>query len=426
MRNFKLLISLIFVFLFFLFGSAFARTQISFWYSVPEEYNVQFEKLIDKFNEEHQYYHVAPKNFKSPEDLKKALDEGKSPDVAIIDACWQSEFANSGRIIPVEDLMNEVGTTLKVVLRTDTFKTLWDSCLSSDGKLWSLPYYVLNQALIYDSKLLNEKKIKQPPKSWSEIIKISKTLTSSEDEQWGFLLPLHNATSKELASCFQAFLWQAGGTLYDGDGRISINDDKAVKALGFLKDLVKKYKVAPLDGQNVEKAAMRVGTIEDFLKLKAKGYDVKVAPLPKYKKDANVMQLSSLAVFKTEREVEPAKCWYFIYWLSEFPQASALALNTPYIPANKQVTLSPEYFNYLEKYPEIRVYLVQLKNSKIRHNLPGYDKILAEIGSRIKKVIVEDTAVEDELNQLTVDINSKIDLKSFDNKSFIVNKKASL
>lgn len=405
MKKIKVLLSFSLIFLFFLTGIVFAKTTINFWYSIPEEYNVHMKKLVENFNEEHQYYHVIVKNFKGPKELKDALDGGNLPDVAIIDACWQNELAMSEKIIPVEDLMNNAGSTLKVVLKMDTFPTLWESCIYN-GSLWSLPYYALNQALIYDSVLLREKKIKFPPKSWSDIVKHGKALTSSEDGQWGFFVPL-NSSSEEVAHYFQSFLWQAGGEICDSQGKLSINSPTAVKTLNFLRDLVKKHKISPENFyENPQKVAMRLGTSEDFLKLKKRGCDVKVAPLPKNKESVNFMQLSSLVVFKGSKKVEPSKCWYFIYWLSEFPQASFWSLNTPYLPANRQVTLSPEYFEYLENNPEIRVYLAQLKNSRISHNIPGYDEVLVKIGDKVKIVLVEDIGIEEALKQITLEVNS--------------------
>ena len=110
-----------------------------------------------------------------------------------------------------------------------------------NGKLVALPIFTDAPALYYRKDLL-EKYGKQPPKTWDELAATAKEIQDKEREAgakdlWGFVW---QGNAYEGLTC-DALEWVksfGGGQIVEPDGKISINNEKAAKALETAKSWV--------------------------------------------------------------------------------------------------------------------------------------------------------------------------------------------
>jgi multiple sugar transport system substrate-binding protein len=387
-----------------------ADNRFNFWYCQPVEYNGLMSELIAEFNKSNPHCTIVARNFRTPNELYVTLKEGKeTPDLAIIDASWQEELVSRGSIVPVEDQMLKIAQSIKVVAKMDTFKPLWKSCVA-DEKLWTMPYYGVNHALMYNPEHFKNKVITKPPVTWGEIVDLGKKLTDPATGVWGFYIPF-SMSSKDLAYLYQIFLWQAGGIMENPqDLKVAYNSEFGQKALQFWVDAIHKHKIAPSRSvTDMSKVGMMVGTTKDILDASKKGVSFKVVAWPIKNKDVGDIEVSSIAIFKNSPQ-RLEKMWHFTYWLTEFPQGIRWSLATHYLPANKQVTLSPGYFEYKQKNPGIVTFLALLEKGCAKPGMKDwdYESIMADLGEKIAEALTGRLTVQDALDKAALRANSLI------------------
>ncbi|CAM5536909.1 putative ABC transporter-binding protein [Mycolicibacterium aubagnense] len=154
-------------------------------------------------------------------------------DVLFIDVIWigmlQRNMLDLKPLVPAEEVAQHFQSTI-------------DAATTQDGRLVALPWY-MDTGLMYYRKDLLEKYGKQPPKTWDELTETAKLIQEKEraagnPDLWGFTW---QGKSYEGLTC-DAIEWVAssgGGTIIEPDGKVSINNPAAAKALTRAKDWVK-------------------------------------------------------------------------------------------------------------------------------------------------------------------------------------------
>ena len=112
------------------------------------------------------------------------------------------------------------------------------------GIIYGIPEQVYVMMLVYRKDLFEQANLNpdHPPQTWEELGQYAQILTNHDKYQYGLAL-----LGMDWADWhWENFVWQAGGEvtelMSDGTCRIRFNEDPAVKALQFYKDLRWKYK----------------------------------------------------------------------------------------------------------------------------------------------------------------------------------------
>jgi len=357
-----------------------------------------FESLIQRYNEKHPHAQVAGRNFPSMDHLHAAILGAEVPHLALIDASWQAELIAQRRILPVEDTLNKIGVMARIILKADTFPIMWDAVLVGE-RVWTLPAFATSHALIYDVDRLREAGIKVPPKNWYEIILAARRMTRPSEHKWGFLLPTGHMSARDVGRLFLIYRIQAGALPGAGLGG-PLDGPESEQVLQHWMDLVYKHKVAPPSGQEeVANAAMYVGTLHDLLSGQAQGRRVQAVPLPSQKAQASSLTVYSMALFSSapgpvDRRFEAA------LWLTEFQQMLEFTLTAHYLPANKQITLSPGYFQYLQQHAGIRSFLAQLKNCRQDVQSAQSARLMDLVGESLKRAVETHMSPQEALSSM--------------------------
>lgn len=167
--------------------------------------------------------------------ILSAVGRGDAPDLALIDWAWVAEFAN-----------------LHFLKRLDRLDQQWAEAFRADlfpafvNKNTPSLYGVqpeANVSVIWYRKDWFERETQAPPKTWDELVEVAQHFKRFKR----FPLAFVAGRSAGETTTYQLlpFLWSTGGSLFS-QGKVAL-DERAVRTVSFLADLVYKYKVASPD-----------------------------------------------------------------------------------------------------------------------------------------------------------------------------------
>lgn len=165
-----------------------------------------------------------------------AYSAGNAPDVIRVDPTQLLLLERANSLAPLDPYLKSWSQSTK----NDFFH--WNGTVI-DGKKYAMPVDENVFTLVYRKDLFAEKHL-APPKSWDDFVNDAKALTTND--RWGFAFPAARSGSY-FHVIFAPFVWGSGGQLLDSNGQAAFNSPADARALGFLYDLVHKYKVAPPD-----------------------------------------------------------------------------------------------------------------------------------------------------------------------------------
>jgi N,N'-diacetylchitobiose transport system substrate-binding protein len=305
-----------------------------------------------------------------------ALASNNPPDVLEIGNTLVSKFADSGGLKDLTDKKSDLGGDSWLQGLTDA-GTL-------DGKLYGVPYYAGDRAVIYRKDMFAKAGVTTPPTDRASFVaaaeKLQKTYGSDPKfsalyypgQYWYAALP---------------FIWDDGGDVAVKDGdtwKGALDSPQAQAGLSWLKDVVTKYSKAPVNGNENDndpavplgegKAAMiidagwKVGTVtKDHPNLKS---SVGVFPIPGKTADKTAPVFlggSNLAV--SEGSDAPELAYEWLKLLAGQKAQTQLATEGGVIPN------STNLLDLHAKDPVLSVFDAAAKNSKFTPSTPKWANV---------------------------------------------------
>lgn len=163
-----------------------------------------------------------------------AVESGKVPDFSYNSPPQIMPLAEQGHILAVDDVVEGLGGK-------DKFESAIYDQFVLDDKTYAVPNCDNNLVLCYRKDLLKKAGYNEPPKTWDELVEISKACT--KDGVYG--LGLYLGKTYDTRQVFAGMMWAAGGSMLDKDGKVTINSPENLTALKFYTDLYLKHKVVP-------------------------------------------------------------------------------------------------------------------------------------------------------------------------------------
>lgn len=184
--------------------------------------------------------------------LKVAMSSGDLPDVIGVDSPNVSAYANSGAIVPLDDVWDAADRADLI----DAVKQGW----TYKGKVWGAQHEETNCVLYYNKDMLAKAGLKPAEKledawTWEQVVAAAKKLTQKDangkTKVYG-ILPLMagpNIAHEGQNYVSNTWTWQAGAEIMDPAGTTVngyFNSDKNLKALQLFHQLFVVDKSAPL------------------------------------------------------------------------------------------------------------------------------------------------------------------------------------
>jgi multiple sugar transport system substrate-binding protein len=194
--------------------------------------------------------------------IRAARTKSDSPDVIRVSNFQQPEFAATGGILPIDDLVARDKIDVN-----DWLIPLEQSKVN--GKLWGLQQDYRVPILVYRKSRFAEAQVTTPPRTYDEIGALGAKLT--KDNNIAYAVPIGATGGIGGAQAFVEFIASsivAGNTdaFFAPDGRnIGFSDERMLVAATTTRDLFNKYKAStPVTlqfGYNELQDALRAGTV---------------------------------------------------------------------------------------------------------------------------------------------------------------------
>lgn len=162
---------------------------------------------------------------------------GKAPlDVMWVSDTWLPEWADAGWLAPI----NDYPELMKYNADADDFST---KSMQYQGKQYGLTYYTDYMAFFYDEEKLKKAGIKEPPRTWDELVQQSLKIKSAGISEYPMMLSM--ARESWLIEFMTAMVYSHGGRFADDNGVPLMSDPKrgAQQALQWIVDAVNKHKI---------------------------------------------------------------------------------------------------------------------------------------------------------------------------------------
>lgn len=162
---------------------------------------------------------------------------GKAPlDVMWVSDSWLPEWADAGWLAPIDGYPE----LMKYNADADDFAT---QSMRYKGKQYGLTYYSDYMAFFYDAEKLKKAGIKEPPKTWDEVVQQSLQIKKAGLSEYPMMLSM--ARESWLIEFMTALVYSNGGRFADDNYNPLMADPQkgAHKALQWIVDAVNKHKI---------------------------------------------------------------------------------------------------------------------------------------------------------------------------------------
>lgn len=313
--------------------------------------------------------------------LLVALRAGQpDPDVFLMDVAWIAQFAASGWLAPV-DSAAEPGAR---------FAGDADSAGFREGRRMALPVYVDGGLLYYRTDLVEKYGYGGPPETWDQLVEMSRRAQRDSERSlpyfYGYVW--QGAQYEGLVCNFLEVAASAGGGFRIEDGRVTVNLEPNVKALRFMRDLIRKHGVSPrstFTEMREEEARQHFQRGDAFFERnwpyawalhQAEGSPVKgkvgIAPLPHFPGQRSASTLGGWHVGMSRSSDQPAAALQLVRHLASLPVQKRLALALGWNPGRRELYEDPEV---LARAPHLKDLGPIFDHAEARPNLPYYTRL---------------------------------------------------
>lgn len=177
-----------------------------------------------------------------------AIAGGSSVDVVTVDTIWGAEFADAGFLTPIDQRLTKEITASLVPHALDPW--------SYKGHQWAVPVSYYFKFYYYNTEILQKGGISAPPKTYEDLVDVSKQLIDKKlvkyGQSWGW-------TQAEGLICdWQQLMLAFGGNWWDKSGQWSFNQGGAVQALDYMVSNLKSKVFDPASSTLTDRTTMNV------------------------------------------------------------------------------------------------------------------------------------------------------------------------
>ena len=203
--------------------------EITFWHSFTQGPRMEkIQAAADEFMELHPGVTITIETFSWADFYTKwttGLASGNVPDISSTIASQLVEMIDAEAVIPVDDLIDEIG-------RDKFYENALTEMTAADGSCYGVPLYLNTEAMWYRKDLL-EKYNLEVPTTWEELYEAAKIITEGENgEVYGLAMPM--GTNDMLATRWlHLYVRSAGETLITEDGKANLTSPTAIDGINY-------------------------------------------------------------------------------------------------------------------------------------------------------------------------------------------------
>lgn len=373
----------------------------------------QMEAARQRFNEEHaniqlEFTPMSNDASQMHDQTVTQLSAGSDNlDIVNMDVVWTAEFAESGWLLPLDEMFTEDMQSNYIARQVDSVKY--------NDQTWAVPWFNDLHPLWYRSDLL-EKYGYDVPETYEEAVEIAQHIQEEEGIQ-GFTM--HWGRSEQLIVSFTEFLHANNGDFFDEDGNVTVNSPEAVEALQFMVDMMNEYEV-------VSPSAVGNSTPEDSRIPFTQGqalfnpnwgyvYSINQADDSAVKdktwvasnfmfeggQKANSVGGWNFAISSSSNH--PEEAWEVIKWFTSVENQKEMLINGGYAGTQLEIYSDEEVIKaapYLEEYTKV------FEDASVRPSHPQYSKLSDIAQSHIHQALSGDLSPQEALDGLAEELEN--------------------
>ncbi|MCI9303368.1 ABC transporter substrate-binding protein [Clostridium sp.] len=417
-------------------NKSWENTKITFWHSMGGKGGEAINSLVDEFNNSQDKINVVAEYQGSYDDsinkLKSSALSNSGPDVMQLYDIGTKWMIDSEYAIPMQDMIDkndyDIASLEKNILDYYTI----------DGKLYSMPFNSSTPILFYNKTAFSEAGLtdKDIPTNFKEIIEVSSKLAVKEGDKvsrYGYAMQIYGWF-------FEQFLIKQGlDYANEGNGRkgdatevVFNSNDGALNIIEGWKELVDSGVVGNFgrDSQNTLDAfssgnvAMIVASTASLGDLKSKigdNFELGTAYFPSVlERDNGGVSVGGASLWimnNGDDERENAAFEFIKFMVSEQTQVK-WSQATGYFSVSKKAYELPEMVEYLNKNPEFKTAIEQLReeNNSSGAILGIFPEARASIEENIEKVLNNEITSKEAVKNMSKTINSALEKYNKSNK----------
>ncbi|MGP3562513.1 ABC transporter substrate-binding protein [Geobacillus sp. BK01] len=359
--------------------AAEGKTEVVFWHSMSGDLQTVLNDIVADFNQTHPEIEVKPVFQGTYEEaLTKWNAVAGTKDAPTIMQTFEvgtKHMIDSGKITPVQTWIEkdkyDVSQWEKNIVNYYTV----------NGQIYSMPFNSSTPVLIYNKDAFREAGLdpEKPPLTYSELKEAAKKLTKKkgkETERYGFSILNYGWFFEEMVAV-QGGLYVNNNNGRSGDATKAVfNGEQGKRVFELIRDMYEDGTFYNA-GQNWDdmRAAFQAGKIAMYLDSSAgvktlvnsSPFDVGVSYLPVpdgVERQGVVIGGASLWMMKGSSEEEQKAAWEFMKYLTTAPVQAEWHVRTGYFAINPAAYEEPRVKEEWEKYPQLKVTVDQLHETK--------------------------------------------------------------
>lgn len=159
---------------------------------------------------------------------------GNTYDLIDVDCIWTPEYVT-------KDYLENIDNRVSDEMKKDIVPAALDIIKYKDH-YFGLPMFNDVVFFYYNTELLEKAGIKVPPKTWTELTEVSKSMQQKGIAPFGTIWGW--AQAEGLICYYTAIVHGFGGDLVDKDGKPAVNTEANLNALTFMADSISKDKIS--------------------------------------------------------------------------------------------------------------------------------------------------------------------------------------
>lgn len=274
------------------------------------------------------------------------------------------QMVDAGVVIPVEEYLSEADIA-------DIHEGLWSRYTYRDG-LWAIPFQSSTPGLWFNATMMEQAGLDpaSPPQTWEDVVAAAKAMTKDTNgdgqiDQWGF------GTCQDIPWYQRPMVLQAGGTLIDPEGNVSVNSPEAVEMLTWFKEAVHTHKISPPLAQQTARDDFSAGTYGmlfcstasrlSFQEDIGDTFELGVAFLPENQQRAVGVGGNALIAVRTGDDAREAAAKTFVQWMTNTERSVGISLDSGYVPIRQSALEDPRIVELAETDPLVTTIYEQLQ-----------------------------------------------------------------
>jgi multiple sugar transport system substrate-binding protein len=379
-------------------GGKGGTVNITFWHGQNQQSEKTLKELVAKFNSTHPKIKVdvSSGGVLADQMLQKVtagLAAGSYPDIAYIFGSDVPNLVRSPKVADLTDAVKRPGWNWD-----DVFPAARQAA-TVNGRVRAAPALIDDLAVVYNRKLFKAAGVPEPQPGWTwdDFRATAMRLTDHSKGVFGTGWP--GVGDEDTVWRIWPMVWQLGGDVATPDGKkVGFDGQSGLQSLTLINDMATKDKSIYVDVKpgseqmyqvfNSGKMAMVPTGPWQLPEIEENKVDYGVVPMPSFAgRPVTISGPDTWMVFDNGA-ARKAAAIEFVKWLGQPAQDAVWDQQAGSLPLRRTTLQQPQWKSALQDNPQLKVFIDQLGNARVRPALRAYPKVSQALGQSIVSVLL--------------------------------------